>query len=109
MPIHLTVDTDQPISEQVLQQLRTEGISVTAPPSAPCAVCGGVFAESALVHKPALGGLACEVCRGISHRIYEEFKGAAQRQWTEIQRQLPREVRAIRAGAPFPTFYRGFE
>lgn len=111
------VPENSPAATKVLEALAALGaevsrdgrtISTTVPTDA-CAVCGEAFALSSLEHKGALGGLACEVCRGIAARIYAQFQADVRRHWAEVRSQLPRAVLDVRAGAESPVFYHGLD
>ncbi|HET7273827.1 MAG TPA: hypothetical protein VFI91_01520 [Longimicrobiaceae bacterium] len=114
MPYKIEVTVaDESTAETLLRalssRLSTEVRAEEGPPTDICVVCGGAFTRDAVENAPLLNGPACGICRDIAGKMYEDYWNAASRAWTEIKRQLPREVLSIRSGAEAPTFYRGFE
>lgn len=107
------VEVAEAAAEGVLEVLVKAGQIqiVDAPPppeTRPCAVCG----EAAdVAHMPIHADLGhiCVICQTTAERLERQFRDAARKAYTEFRAQLAQLIRDARAGAPDPTFYRGFE
>lgn len=122
----VTVEDDDRVAIQVLELLkeafrRVDSGDAPAPAAnpesgrmlEPCQICDKLFdAESLGTTKQlALSDIdkACPICVGAANRVWARFREAAVKEANEISRQLPQIVKDIRAGAPYPDYYRGLE
>lgn len=79
-------------------------------PGATCVVCRKAYSRLELEERPALGGLACLVCRQTARKIWQQLLSDWRRQCDEARGQLAQMVRDYAAnGGEMPHFYRGFE
>lgn len=73
-----------------------------------CAVCGDVRDPAYMPVHTGLGQI-CPICQTTADRLEHQFREAARKAYSEFRSQLAQMIRDVRAGAPDPTFYRGFE